>query len=149
MGRTGTLRVGAARGVQTAAVTRGPAAAAKRQARADSFVVRAPLFSQKGEVLTCSLNTSRNSWAFWHPWLQDRHEKPYGVTVSGQQTEMSFMVKDSKRFPDTNGWWYATFAYDASSDTFKPATTNPSFARGCHTANAKANDFVFTDYAKR
>jgi hypothetical protein len=90
-----------------------------------------------------------NSWAFWHPWLQDRDEKPYGVTVSGQQTEMSFMVKDSKRFPDTNGWGYATFAYDASSDTFKPATTNPSFARGCHTANAKANDFVFTDYAKR
>ena len=85
-------------------------------------------------------------------WLQDRDEKPYGVTVSGTQTEMSFMVKDSKRFPDTNGWGYATFAYDASSDTFKPATTNPSFARachGCHTAHAKARDFVFTDYATR
>ena len=85
-------------------------------------------------------------------WLQDRDEKPYGVTVPGPQTEMSFMVKDSKRFADTNGWGYATFAYDASSDAFKPATTNPSFARGCHachTANAKARDFVFTDYAKR
>ena len=85
-------------------------------------------------------------------WLQDRDEKPYGVTVSGTQTEMSFMVKDSKRFPDTNGWGYATFAYDAPSDTFKPATTNPSFARachGCHTAHAKARDFVFTDYATR
>ena len=85
-------------------------------------------------------------------WLQDRDEKPYGVTVSGTQTEMSFMVKDSKRFPDTNGWGYTTFVYDASSDTFKPSTTNPSFARGCHachTAHAKARDFVFTDYAKR
>ena len=85
-------------------------------------------------------------------WLQDRDEKPYGVTVSGTQTEMSFMVKDSKRFADTNGWGYATFVYDASSDTFKPSTTNPSFARGCHgchTAHAKARDFVFTDYAKR
>jgi Cytochrome P460 len=85
-------------------------------------------------------------------WLQDRDEKPYGVTVSGTQTEMSFMVKDSKRFPDTNGWGYATFAYDASSDTFKPSTTNPSFARGCHgchTGGAKARDFVFTGYAKR
>ena len=85
-------------------------------------------------------------------WLKDRDEKPYGVTVPGTQTEMSFMVKDSKRFPDTNGWGYATFQYDASSDTFKPSTTNPSFARGCHachTANAKARDFVFTDYAKR
>jgi hypothetical protein len=85
-------------------------------------------------------------------WLQDRDEKPYGVTVSGTQTEISFMVKDSKRFPDTNGWGYATFVYDASSDTFKPSTTSPSFARGCHgchTANAKASDLVFTDYAKR
>ena len=85
-------------------------------------------------------------------WLQDRDEKPYGVTVSGTQTEMSFMVKDSKRFPDTNGWGYATFVYDAPSDAFKPATTNPNFARachGCHTAHAKAHDFVFTDYATR
>ena len=85
-------------------------------------------------------------------WLQDRDEKPYGVTVSGTQTEMSFMVKDSKRFPDTNGWGYATFEYNPSSDTFKPSTSNPSFARtchGCHTANAKARDFVFTEYAKR
>jgi cytochrome P460 len=85
-------------------------------------------------------------------WLQDRDEKPYGVTVSGTQTEIAFMVKDSKRFPDTNGWGYATFVYDASSDRFKPSTASPSFARGCHachTANAKARDFVFTDYAKR
>ena len=85
-------------------------------------------------------------------WLKDRDEKPYGVTVPGTQTEMSFMVKDSKRFPDTNGWGYATFAYDAASDTFKPSTTNPSFARGCHgchTGFAKARDFVFTSYAQR
>ena len=85
-------------------------------------------------------------------WLQDRDEKPYGVTVSGTQTEVSFMVKNSKRFPNTNGWGYATFAYDAESDTFTPSTTNPSFAggcHGCHTGGAKARDFVFTDYAKR
>ena len=85
-------------------------------------------------------------------WLQNRDEQPYGVTVPGTQTEISFMVKDSKRFPDTNGWGYATFEYDASSDTFKPSTTNPSFARGCHachTGGAKAHDFVFTEYAKR
>ena len=85
-------------------------------------------------------------------WLQNRDEKPCGVTVPGAQTEVSFMVKDSKRFPDTNGWGYATFAYDAASDSFKPSSTNPSFARGwhgCHTAGARAHDFVFTKYAKR
>ena len=86
-------------------------------------------------------------------WLQDRdHASPYGVTVPGVQTEMSFMLKDSKRFPNTNGWGYATFQYDKSSDTFMPATKDPSFARschGCHTGGAKATDFVFTAYAKR
>ena len=63
-------------------------------------------------------------------WLKDRDEKPYGVTVPGTQTEMSFMVKDSKRFPDTNGWGYATFQYDASSDTFKPSTSQPFIRTG-------------------
>ena len=86
-------------------------------------------------------------------WLQDRdHSSPYGVTVPGAQTEMSFMLKDAKRFAGTGGWGYATFQYDAASDTFKPATTDPSFARachGCHTGGAKATDFVFTAYAKR
>ncbi len=86
-------------------------------------------------------------------WLKDRDDAlPYGVTVNGTQTEMSFMLKDSKRFPDTDGWGYATFQYDSSSDTFKPATSDPSFARACHTCHtggAKARDFVFTRYAKR
>ena len=88
-------------------------------------------------------------------WLQNRdHASPYGVTVPGTQTEVSFMVKDSKRFPDTNGWGYATFEYDASSDKLKPSAKNASSARvlchGCHTARAtKARDFVFTSYAKR
>src|SRR5215203_6176774 len=74
-------------------------------------------------------------------WLKDHKASPYGVTVPGTQTEVSFMVKDSKRFPDTNGWGYATFTYDASSETFMAATTNAAFAlgcHGCHTAGAKA-----------
>jgi hypothetical protein len=87
-------------------------------------------------------------------WLKDHKSSPYGVTISGTQTEVAFMVKDSKRFPDTNGWGYATFAYDAPSDTFKatkPATASGARAacHGCHTVGAKANDFVFTHYAKR
>jgi hypothetical protein len=87
-------------------------------------------------------------------WLKEHKASPYGVTLPGTQTEVSFMVKDSKRFPDTNGWGYATFEYEPSSHTFKP--TKPSTAsnartscHGCHTAGAKARDFVFTTYAKR
>ena len=86
-------------------------------------------------------------------WLKEHHAAPpYGVTVSGSQTEVSFMLKDSKRFPQTNGWGYATFQYDAASNTFTPAAKDPSFARschGCHTAGAKKHDYVFTEYAKR
>jgi hypothetical protein len=38
-------------------------------------------------------------------WLKARDSNsPYAVTVPGAQTEVSFMLKDSKRFPDTNGW---------------------------------------------
>ena len=88
-------------------------------------------------------------------WLKARNTaSPYGVTVPGAQTEVSFMVKDSKRFTDTNGWGYATLQHDASSDTYKPATNDPSVMRTlchqCHTRGAtKARDFVYTSYAKR
>ena len=88
-------------------------------------------------------------------WLKARNDTaPYGVIVSGAQTEVSFMLKDSKRFPDTNGWGYATFEYDGESATFKPAKpTTASNARslchGCHVVGAKARDFVYTDYAQR
>jgi hypothetical protein len=34
--------------------------------------------------------------------------------------DVDFITKDSKRFPDTHGWAYAEFAYDAASDTFTP-----------------------------
>jgi hypothetical protein len=88
-------------------------------------------------------------------WLKSRNTaSPYGVTVPGTQTEVGFMVKDSKRFPQTNGWGYATFQYDASTDTYKPATGDPSVMRtlcqGCHTrGETKARDYVYTSYARR
>jgi hypothetical protein len=85
-------------------------------------------------------------------WLKDRdHASPYEVTVPGTQTEVSFMLKDSKRFPDTNGWGWATFTYDAASDTFKPFGDDPAFAKTCHGCHTlvRERDFVFTNYAKR
>jgi hypothetical protein len=42
------------------------------------------------------------------------------------------MVKDSKRFPETNGSGYATLKYDAVSDTFRPfAGEAPDFSARC------------------
>jgi len=86
-------------------------------------------------------------------WLKARDTaSPYGVTVPGTLTEVSFMLKDSKRFPETNGWGYATFQYDAPTNTFKPSTANPQFPRvchQCHTAGAAKRDFVFTHRPNR
>jgi hypothetical protein len=87
-------------------------------------------------------------------WQKGHNASPYGVTVPGPQTEVSFMVKDAKRFPDTNGWGYATFEHDAAAGTFKaakPTTASnaKSLCHGCHTAGAKMRDFVYTAYAQR
>ena len=77
-------------------------------------------------------------------------------TVPDTLTELEFIEKDSKRFPDTHGWGYAAFKYDAGTDKLTPATSadRPPQANdarcgaACHTI-AAANDFIFTAYPKR
>lgn len=79
-------------------------------------------------------------------------ESPYPVNVPGVVKSVAFMEKDSKRFPDTNGWGYAEFTYDAESSAFKPVGENASFAKNvchqCHTA-VKVKDYIFTAYPAR
>jgi hypothetical protein len=78
------------------------------------------------------------------------------ASVPGEQRDVDFMVKDSKRFADGGGWGYAVFKYDAASKTFTPGTVNdqPPQANdakcgvACHTI-VKTRDYVFTDYAMR
>src|SRR5213078_607589 len=45
------------------------------------------------------------------------------ATVPGTQHDVDFMVKDSKRFPDSGGWGWAVFKYEAASRTFTAGTT--------------------------
>ena len=75
-----------------------------------------------------------------------------GTNVPDVLRKVQFMIKDAKRFPDTDGWGYADFHYDAVSDSFKPMGNGPAFAKAachqCHT-RVKARDFVFTSYALR
>lgn len=74
----------------------------------------------------------------------------------GKQSDVDFMVKDSKRFADSGGWGYAAFDYDATSDTFTPGTTaskppqenDAKCGFGCHTL-VKDRDYVFTEYGHR
>jgi hypothetical protein len=89
-------------------------------------------------------------------WIPKQNEFFPDATVPGNQLNVDFMVKDSKRFADGGGWGYAVFDYNAASDTFTPGTTagTPPQANdarcgvACHTS-AKARDYVFTEYAKR
>jgi hypothetical protein len=77
---------------------------------------------------------------------------PYFVVEPDTLKSVSFIEKDSKRFPDTSGWGYAQFLYDAASDTFKPFGSGTSFGKAecyqCHT-RVKERDYIFTSYPKR
>jgi hypothetical protein len=77
-------------------------------------------------------------------------------TVPGDLAQVEFIVKDSKRFPDTHGWGYAMFDYDAASGTFAPATLaskppvghDAKCGAACHEL-AASKDYIFTAYPKR
>jgi hypothetical protein len=89
-------------------------------------------------------------------WAPKPNEYFSEATVAGDQVNVDFMVKDSKRFADSGGWGYAVFDYNAKSDTFTPGTKAGTPPQGndakcgfaCHTT-VKARDYVFTEYAKR
>ena len=53
-----------------------------------------------------------------------------------------------ERFPDTGGWGFVQFNYDAASDTFTPDGSGADCGHACHTI-VKAKDYVFTAYGKR
>jgi hypothetical protein len=90
----------------------------------------------------------------WNP--KKSAEAPAPTMMPDTLHDVGFMEKDSKRFPDTGGWGWAEFNYDAASDTFTPATLADQPPQGndakcgfaCHTI-VKAKDYVFTAYPKR
>jgi hypothetical protein len=90
-------------------------------------------------------------------WVPKKNDaQPGGPLQPDTQSDVDFMVKDSKRFADSGGWGYAVFKYDPATDTFTPGdeTGTPPQSHdakcgaACHTI-AKANDFVFSSYAHR
>jgi Cytochrome P460 len=89
-------------------------------------------------------------------WNPEKMSTFPAATVPGTQHDVDFMVKDSKRFPDSGGWGWGVFDYDAASDTFSPGTLADKPPQGndakcgfaCHTI-VKTRDYVFTDYAHK
>lgn len=72
---------------------------------------------------------------------------PYFVQVPDALQAVDVIEKDSKRFPDTHGWAYGDFNYDAASATFTPQGNDAKCGFACHTAVA-AKDYIFTEYPK-
>jgi hypothetical protein len=82
-------------------------------------------------------------------WTSKKSEEsPYFVMVPDTLKSVSFIEKDTKRFPDTHGWAFAQFLYDAAADAFKPNGTDAKCGYACHTKVA-AKDYIFTAYPKR
>ena len=76
---------------------------------------------------------------------------PYFVNVPDTLGSLAFIEKDTTRFPNTHGWAYAEWAYDAATDTLKPSELSPTGAEcgfACHT-KVSAQDYIFTAYPKR
>ena len=82
-------------------------------------------------------------------WIKKKNpESPYFVEVPDTLKSVSFIEKDSKRFPNTHGWAFAQFEYDAGSKTFKPSVTGSECGYACHTKVA-SRDYIFTAYPPR
>jgi hypothetical protein len=82
----------------------------------------------------------------WKP--KKSTEAPFAVDVPDVFTQAFVIEKDSKRFPESGGWGYALFDYEAASDKFTadPSPSNCGYA--CHVA-VKAKDYIFHPYQKR
>jgi hypothetical protein len=82
-------------------------------------------------------------------WIKKKNAvSPYFVEVPDTLKSVSFIEKDTRRFPNTHGWAYAQFTYDPATRTFKPSVTGTNCGNACHSAVA-SNDFIFTAYPSR
>lgn len=76
-------------------------------------------------------------------WINEKNPVSLFVEVPDILKSGSFIEKNSKRFPKTDGWAFAQVAYDAASKTFKPSVTGSECGYTCHTKVA-STDYIFT-----
>jgi hypothetical protein len=82
-------------------------------------------------------------------WVKKKNPvSPYFVEIPGALKTLSFIEKDSKRFPNTHGWAYAQFAPDAQTKELKPSVTGAECGYKCHTTVA-SRDYIYTAYPPR
>jgi Cytochrome P460 len=66
-----------------------------------------------------------------------------GAFVPGATTTVQIMVKDAKKYASTGGWGFGRFIDGKPVDEAQHKT-----CYGCHLANVKAHDLVFTRFAR-
>ena len=83
----------------------------------------------------------------WKP--KKSTEATFDVDVPDVFTQAFVIEKDSKRFPNTGGWGYALFNYDAATGAFTADAGAPAdCGQSCHVA-VKAKDYIFHSYQTR
>jgi Cytochrome P460 len=83
----------------------------------------------------------------WKP--KKSTEAPFAVDVPDIFKQAFVMEKDSKRFPESGGWGYAVFNYDAATEKFTADANSPAdCGNTCHMA-VKTKDYIFHPYQKR
>jgi hypothetical protein len=75
-------------------------------------------------------------------WKQVPSAEFDGAFVPGHTTTVQIMVKDSKKYAATGGWGFGRFVDGKAVDEAQHTT-----CFGCHQANVKGHDFVFTRLA--
>jgi hypothetical protein len=83
-------------------------------------------------------------------WIKKKNPvSPYFVEIPDTLKTVSFIEKDSKRFPNTHGWAFAQFEYDTGTKTFKPSVTGSECGYACHAQHVASRDYIFTAYPPR
>jgi hypothetical protein len=80
--------------------------------------------------------------------MKKNTQAPYAVEVPDTLQAVATIEKDSKRFPDTHGWAYGNFNYDAATKTFTPQGNDAKCGFACHSKVA-SQDYTYTRYPLR
>jgi hypothetical protein len=99
-----------------------------------------------GKLFPDGSKFTKIEWSF-----KKNEESPYFVNIPDTLKTLAFIEKDLKRFPNTHGWAYAQWDYDAATDALKPSVLDPSGSEcgfACHT-KVSAKDYIYTAYPKR
>jgi len=96
-----------------------------------------------GQPFPESSKIAKLQWSF-----KKSTEAPFVVDVPDSFTQAFVIEKDSKRFPNTGGWGYALFNYDAATGKFAADPATADCGHACHVA-VKTKDYIFHPYQKR